>query len=99
VNPTVVAAEPDRPGVAVLQDGQVDHADADPLGELGQGHAPVGEELVEVDGDGQDRRDGRTAPLCAAVAMPGVQAFRGLNRGMAPERRHRNRLDAAAEGA
>src|ERR1039457_2495033 len=24
--------EPDRPGVAVLQDGQVDHADADPLG-------------------------------------------------------------------
>src|SRR5450755_4120979 len=45
-------AEPDRPGVAVLQDGQVDHADADPLGELGQGHAPVGEELVEVDGDG-----------------------------------------------
>jgi hypothetical protein len=45
-------AEPDRPGVAVLQDGQVDHADADPVGELGQGHAPVGEELVEVDGDG-----------------------------------------------
>jgi hypothetical protein len=25
-------AEPDRPRVAVLQDGQVDHADADPLG-------------------------------------------------------------------
>jgi anti-sigma regulatory factor (Ser/Thr protein kinase) len=25
-------AEPDRPGVAVLQDRQVDHADADPLG-------------------------------------------------------------------
>src|ERR1700684_2007422 len=50
-------AEPDRPGVAVLQDGQVDHADADPLGQLGQGHAPVGEELVEVDGDGVGFRD------------------------------------------
>src|SRR6516225_11832704 len=45
-------AEPDRPGMAVLQDGQVDHADADPFGQLGQGHAPVGEELVEVDDDG-----------------------------------------------
>src|ERR1700693_6251958 len=45
-------AEPDGPGVAVLQDGQVDHADADPLRKLGQGHAPVGEELVEVDDDG-----------------------------------------------
>jgi 2-methylisocitrate lyase-like PEP mutase family enzyme len=45
-------AEPDRPGMTVLQDGQVDHADADPFGELGQGHAPVGEELVEVDDDG-----------------------------------------------
>src|SRR5580658_2630458 len=51
-------AEPDRPGVAVLQDGQVDHADADPLGQLGQGHTPVGEELVEVDGDGVVIRDG-----------------------------------------
>src|ERR1700684_3648957 len=45
-------AEPDRPGVAVLQDGQVDHADADPFGELGQGHVPVGEELVKVGDDG-----------------------------------------------
>src|SRR6202050_2841815 len=45
-------AEPDRPGVAVLRDGQVAHAHADPLGELGQGHAPSGEKLVEVDDDG-----------------------------------------------
>src|ERR1035438_2693839 len=44
--------EPDRPGVAVFQDGQVDYADADPLGELGQGHVQVGQQLVEVDGDG-----------------------------------------------
>src|SRR5580700_2192794 len=45
-------AEPDRPGVTVFQDRQVDHADADPFGELRQGHVPVGEELVEVGDDG-----------------------------------------------
>ena len=49
-------AEPDRPGVAVLQDGQVHHADPDPLGEFGQGQAPVGEQLAEVDGDGASIR-------------------------------------------
>src|ERR1700731_5079715 len=51
-------AEPDRPGVTVLQDGQIDHADAGPLGQFGQGHAPVGEKLVEVDGDGVVIGDG-----------------------------------------
>src|SRR5579862_6689207 len=70
-------AEPDRPGVAVLQDGQVDHADADPLGKLGQGHAPVGKELVEVDGDGVSVRSrgrhytvpSRSARMPALVRM------------------------------
>src|ERR1035438_4799947 len=62
-------AEPDRPGVAVLQDGQVDHADAGPLGEPGQGHAPLGEQLVEVDGNGvviRDRRRHYTVPSRSA---------------------------------
>jgi hypothetical protein len=45
-------AEPDRPGMAVFEDGQVDHADTDQLGKLGQRHAPLGEKLVEVDDDG-----------------------------------------------
>src|ERR1700684_2625842 len=77
-------AEPDRPGVAVLQDGQVDHADVDPLGELGQGHAPSGEDFVEVDDDGVAIRDcrrhytvpSRSARMSAAIRMTQAKMIR-----------------------
>jgi hypothetical protein len=70
--------------VAVLQDGQVDHADADPVGEFGQGHAAVGEELVEVDGDGVVVRDGgghytvpsRSARMTAPARMMRAKMIR-----------------------
>ena len=44
-------AEPHRLGPTVLQHAEVDHRDPDPLGELGERHAAVGEHLVEVDRD------------------------------------------------
>src|SRR5690606_23836681 len=40
--------EPDRPGPAVLEHGEVGQGDTDPLGQLGQGHAPPGQQLVQV---------------------------------------------------
>lgn len=43
--------EPDRPSPPVLQHGQVHHGDADAVGQLGQGHAPLGEDAIEMHGD------------------------------------------------
>src|SRR5260370_45331 len=40
--------EPDRFRPAVLQDRQVHDRDADPVGELGEGHAALGEQPVQV---------------------------------------------------
>src|SRR3954469_22770648 len=43
--------EPDGAGLAGLEDREVGQRDVDARGQLGQGHAPVVEEVVELDGD------------------------------------------------
>src|SRR5690349_25084410 len=44
-------AEANRLGAPVLQDAEIDQGDAHVLGELGQGHSPVGQDRVEMDAD------------------------------------------------
>ena len=41
-------AEPHRPGPPVLEHRQVGERDAHPVGEVGQRHAPLGQQLVDV---------------------------------------------------
>ena len=43
--------EADRAGAAVLEDRQVDHRDSDAVGQFGEGHAAMGQQPVQVDGD------------------------------------------------
>ena len=44
--------EADGAGLAGLEDRQIGERDVDLLGELGQCHPPVVEQIVELDGDG-----------------------------------------------
>ena len=47
----VESREPNRLGLAVLQDGDVGHRDADSLGQLGDAHLPLGQHDVDVNDD------------------------------------------------
>src|SRR3982750_3091686 len=48
----VERGEADRARLAGLQDRQVGKRDVDPFGEFGQGHPPVVQQILELDGDG-----------------------------------------------
>src|SRR5262245_44774913 len=63
--------EADRPRPPVFQDGQVDDGDPDSLGQLGQCHAALGEQVVQADGDRRPRA-GVTAGGVAVRAAFGL---------------------------
>ncbi|GAB3676551.1 hypothetical protein GCM10027589_46710 [Actinocorallia lasiicapitis] len=63
--------EADGLRAAVLQDGEVGLGDADAVGQLGEGEAPGGEEMVEVEDDAVFfRRHQTTAARSSRRAQP-----------------------------
>lgn len=87
----IESREPDRPGLARLEDGEVGECDANTLGQFGERHAACDEEFVEMHPHAQSDR--------LALELSEIRALaKDLGQGEQAEADHQHRPSAWAAG-